>query len=143
MKKVCTSNWSFKIICLFWIGHILVWFPRQFTVTIFESRTNQASLKATHTRTRTHTHTRTQKANTGMKYMTWGKKQIFHQNDNIYKEKVQCVSKPIEIRQNTDIRWHTSTQSSVKCHFKHMKIWWRNQVHHQHCLKLSTTWWSD
>jgi len=52
------------------------------------------------------------------------------------------MSKPVQIRQSTDTRWHPATQSTVRCHFKHMKIWWMTQIYNRHCIKLSTTWWS-
>jgi hypothetical protein len=63
------------------------------------------------------------------RYFTW--------NDKIYKQKVQSMSKPIQINQNTDTRWYPTTQSTVRCHFKHMKIWWTNQIYNRHCIKLS------
>jgi len=46
VKKVYTRNWSFKIICVSWIVDVLVWFPRHLNVTVFESSSNKASLKA-------------------------------------------------------------------------------------------------
>jgi hypothetical protein len=46
VEKVCTRNWSFKIICESWIWCVLAWFPRHFNVSVSKSSTNKASIEA-------------------------------------------------------------------------------------------------